>query len=60
MLAPDTINEINVEEKQYRRWEQEKVNSILKLTDCKRKRELYQKHFPTMTRSDDYLVGNIF
>lgn len=60
MFDVDTINQINAEEKQYKLWAKEKMNSILRIANCDKKRAVYQQNFPKIERSDDYLAGNIF
>ena len=48
------------EERQYQSWVKEKKNQILSMSNTVKKQVEWQKLFPPMTRSDDYLKGNVF
>jgi len=48
MFDIDTINEINAEEKAYKKWERERKNSILSMTNAQRKQEEWNELYPKL------------
>jgi len=58
----DSANTVHFEEQPYRKWEREKKNQILSMTNTRRKQEEWSKLFPIMTLDDSYLnsTDNIF
>lgn len=51
----DSANTFHFEEQSYKKWEREKKNQILSMTDTRRKQEEWSKVFPVMTLDDSYL-----
>lgn len=59
-MDEDNYNYLYKEERGYQAWVREQKNRILSMTNTVKKQIEWNKLFPTMTRSDDYLAGNIF
>lgn len=60
-LDPDDINLIAKEDRQYRQWEQEQKNRILRMHNPDRKIAEWKRLFGTKEEPDDsYLEGNVF
>lgn len=61
MLDQDDVNKLVQEEKQYRQWEQEQKNRILRMSSPDRKIAEWKRLFGTKEEPDDsYLEGEIF
>jgi len=61
MLDQDDVNLIVQEDRQYRQWETEQKNRILRMHDPDRKIAEWKRLFGTKEESDDsYLFGEIF
>lgn len=55
------INTINQEAYMVTFWEREQKNKILKMSNVQRKKEVWNKLFPKMKQSDDWmLTANVF
>lgn len=59
-MDEDFYNTLAKEERVYQSWVREHKNRILSMTNTVKKQMEWNRLFPTMTRSDDYLAGNIF
>ena len=46
----DTLNQIKAEERQYEQWQINERNRILRVSDQKRKQEMWNKLFPKAER----------
>lgn len=61
MYDEDMINVQNTESYQYSQWEREQKNKILAMHDTQKKQMAWQRMFPKMERSDDWmLIANVF
>lgn len=59
-MDEDFYNGLAKEEQGYRAWVREQKNRILSMTNTVKKQVEWNKLFPTMQHSDDYLAGSVF
>ncbi len=59
-MDEDIINEIDFEDEVYQKWVKERKNEILRMCSEVRKQAEWNKLFPSIEHSEDYLRGNIF
>lgn len=56
----DAMKDQQAEDQAYRAWERETKNRIIAMSDTTKKMARWQQLFPTVTHSDDWLLGNVF
>lgn len=60
-LDPDSVNDLKAEEQEYRNWQRQERNRILRIVNPERKQAEWNKVFPPIEPPDDsYLEGEIF
>lgn len=59
-MDEDNYNLLYRENQVYNNWVREQKNRILSMTNAVKKQIEWSKLFTPVTRSDDYLAGNIF
>jgi hypothetical protein len=56
----DSVKDIKAEERAYTLWEREQKNRIFAMSNVQRKQAAWNKLFPQVEHSDDYLNGLIY
>ena len=58
-MTLDTIQEMQREERAYTEWEREQKNRILAMSNLQKKQTAWNKLFPKMERSDDWMLSAV-
>mgnify|MGYP001004944361 CR=1 FL=1 len=58
-MEPDTIQQLNLEERAYNEWERTEKNRILAMSNPQKKQTAWNKLFPKMERSDEWMLSAV-
>jgi len=58
-MEPDTIQQLNLEERAYSKWEREQKNCILAMSNTKKKQEAWNKIMSPFVSSDDWMLSAV-
>lgn len=58
-MEPDTIQEMQQEERAYTAWEREQKNHILAMSNPQKKQVAWNKLFPKMERDDSWILSAV-